>query len=97
MNVDGAFKGERTGVGVIIKDEEGWICHSYGKNFRRSYYKDAHAELLAIWKGIEFAKELGLSNIWIESNCAPILRRIKEDKEEPPSIGTYYKDCSRWV
>lgn len=35
-----------------------------------------HAELMAIWKGMELAKDLGLPKVIVESNCAPVVHKI---------------------
>lgn len=88
------IQGREGGIGVIIRVKKGGFVTVMVENLV-GVTGAAHAKVLAIWKDIEFAKKYALSNIWIESNYAPIVRRIKEEKEVPLSIGTYYKNCPR--
>lgn len=83
--VDGAFKGEQAGAGVIIRDETGGVIAVMAVRLH-GITEAAHAETLAIWKGIELARELLLPSIIVELDCGLIVRRIKEGKEDLSSL-----------
>lgn len=56
ISVDGAFKQYSMGAGIIIQDAVGKVRAAI-KCRLRGIVNASHAKILAIWKGIEFARE----------------------------------------
>lgn len=57
QNYDGAFKGDREGVGVVVRDHEGDVLASMAYNLLGMVYA-TQVEMQAIWQAIQLAQEL---------------------------------------
>lgn len=69
--MDGAYKGDLAGGGLIIQDGQDKFCIAMAANIH-GVTNASHAEFIAFWKGVEMTKELGLSKVVFKSDCAPI-------------------------
>ncbi|KAI5673671.1 hypothetical protein M9H77_14035 [Catharanthus roseus] len=70
VSVDGAFKSNGAGAGVVVRDDVGEITATTA--MRLHGIKDAnHAEIMALWSGVILARELMFSNLIIEPDCSP--------------------------
>lgn len=69
--VDGAFKRELAGAGVIIRDAEGDVLAAMAAGLH-GVTEAGHAEILGIWGGMELANESMITNSVIESNCSTV-------------------------
>lgn len=56
------------GVGVMIRDEQGGVLASMECGLR-GIIDASYAELMAIWKGINLARETLVPRIIVESDC----------------------------
>lgn len=60
--MDGAFKSNGAGAGVVIRDNVGEITATTA--MRLHGIEDAnHAEIMALWSGVILARELMFSNL----------------------------------
>ncbi|KAI5672028.1 hypothetical protein M9H77_12392 [Catharanthus roseus] len=59
---------EVAGVGVMIRDEQGGVLASMECGLR-GIIDASYAELMAIWKGINLARETLVPRIIVESDC----------------------------
>lgn len=74
--MDGAFKGNKAGIGVVIMDHVGEVVATMAANLQ-GVVEAAQTEKLAIWNGIQLAKDLLLYRFPIESDCATVINKIK--------------------
>ena len=86
VNVDGAFKEGKIGIGIIVRDDVGDLIASMAAP-ANSIYDPKHLETLAVAKGIEFANDLALTSYCIELDCLEIVNRIRSKTEDLSDIG----------
>ncbi|KAI5672569.1 hypothetical protein M9H77_12933 [Catharanthus roseus] len=75
VGVDGAFKGNKAGIGVVIMDHVGEVVATMAANLQ-GVVEAAQTEKLAIWNGIQLAKDLLLYRFPIESDCATVIEEF---------------------
>lgn len=55
------------------------------------------AEAKEIWYGLFFAKDLGITNLWIESDSEILVKCLNEDSTPPWSIEYIYNDIASYI
>jgi ribonuclease HI len=88
INSDGAtFDGGRgAGMGVVIRDHAGSFTAGFSCRTDGSFSAEV-VEILAIQEGCLLARDLGLSNIIVESDAQAILQAIQAGRFEGPCTG----------
>ncbi|XP_075669676.1 uncharacterized protein LOC142639367 [Castanea sativa] len=87
VNVDGAIfpKSKQSGVGVIVRDEEGNVIAAMSRKLRLPL--DAlETEAKALEIGMEFAKEVGLRDVVFEGDSQLIINVVRGIGEAKASI-----------
>ncbi|KAI3474487.1 hypothetical protein Pfo_029397 [Paulownia fortunei] len=76
LNTDGAAKGEtgQAGAGGVIRDHLGNVAVAYFEFIGNQ--NSIHAEIFALVKGLELAKGLGISNLWIEMDAQTVINLV---------------------
>ena len=59
INVDAARTPEEVGIGVIVRDDEGQIMAAFAERIGKTSSAE-FSEILAVIKGLEWAKEVGI-------------------------------------
>ncbi|MBA0577045.1 hypothetical protein Golob_023851, partial [Gossypium lobatum] len=65
INVDAAIEEGKLGLGVIVKDEDGFVLGGYGY-VKDMTFNSEWAEMMAIEEGVSLAKSLNLYNNLIQ-------------------------------
>jgi ribonuclease HI len=93
VNSDGAFSKENNhgGGGVIVRDHHG--AHIACASHFFPYVDDPErAELLACRKGVRLAKELGVSRINLEMDCAGAVSKLNHQELDRSAHGPLVED-----
>ncbi|KAI5672750.1 hypothetical protein M9H77_13114 [Catharanthus roseus] len=86
--MDGAYKPDTAGEGVIIKDHDGDVRTTMAMHLPG--IKDAnHAEIIEIWCGLDLAKELLYSNLIIESDCSLLVYKLQGKSPDCFELGHF--------
>ena len=75
VNVDGAFKDDRAGIGAIIRDAAGNIMATMAAPMQ-AVYSPQLLKALAILKGIELAHDTALKNFCIDSDYLGVVNSV---------------------
>ena len=78
VNFDGAVFGElnKSGVGVVIRDNNGTILGSCSEKLSQAY-KAEETEALAARKALMFAHELGFQRVILEGDALGLIQALK--------------------
>ncbi|KAI3457760.1 hypothetical protein Pfo_014423 [Paulownia fortunei] len=76
LNTDEAAKGQagQAGVGGVFRDHLGYVILAF-QDFIE-IQNSIFAEVFALHRGLEHAKEQGMTNIWIELDAQPVIQLI---------------------
>ncbi|KAA3488631.1 reverse transcriptase [Gossypium australe] len=86
INVDAAFVEERMGLGVIVRDEDGFVLGGYGST-KDSVVNSDWAKIMAIEEGVILAKKMNLKKVHFESDNANIVNKINRKRRDITFIG----------
>ncbi|XP_075088206.1 uncharacterized protein LOC142170247 [Nicotiana tabacum] len=78
LNIDGAFYKAtlEVGLGEVFRNKDGeWIFGYYKSTYASSVM---HCELMALHKGLKFARHLGLCNIEVETDSTDTILSLNE-------------------
>ena len=78
VNVDGAFKEGKAGVGVVIRDTVGDLIATMAAPVP-GVQDPQFLEAVAIAKGIELANDIALTGYSIESDCLEVVSKVKNE------------------
>ncbi|CAN4092314.1 unnamed protein product [Withania somnifera] len=79
LNTDGSIDRKRAGLGGLLRDDEGVpICACVSEVPCDDIFL---VELLAIWRGLTLALNIGIKIIWVESDSMSAVKAI--NKEQP--------------
>lgn len=89
VNIDGAVFAcqNATGVGVLIRDEEGNIIGAFSKKFW-ALLKVVEIEAEAVEVGLQFAKDLSIQDFILEGDSLLVINALKELSPPPSSVAT---------
>ena len=78
VNFDGAVFGElnKSGVGVVIRDNNGTILGSCSEKLSQAY-KAEETKALAARKALMFAHELGFQRVILEGDALGLIQALK--------------------
>ena len=89
INFDGAVFSEsnQSGVGVVIRDNNGAVLASYSEKIHQTYKPD-EVEVLATLKAVTFARESGFRNVILEGDSLRLITALKstEGSLSPTSL-----------
>ena len=77
INVDGAYKDSRGGIGILVCDQMGDII-AVASIPMQSLTGPEHAEIEAVLKALDFACELDLPRFVLESDCTAIVQAVHQ-------------------
>ncbi|KAK2641436.1 hypothetical protein Ddye_023199 [Dipteronia dyeriana] len=63
------------GVGIVIRDRSGWVMGSSAQRIQACFTPQI-AEAIAILRGIEFARDMGLLPVVVESDALGVVKHI---------------------
>lgn len=89
LNVDGAFDEARSigACAVVVRDENGILLTGSTKKF--PYCSPMFAEALAVREAFLVADSLGVSEAYLESDCAEVVRCCHGASPPPPPRGKF--------
>ncbi|KAL0355619.1 UNVERIFIED_CONTAM: hypothetical protein Sradi_4008800 [Sesamum radiatum] len=81
LNMNGASKGNLgiSGTGGFLRDKLGQVIFAFQEHL--GIATNIHAELRAIYRGMNLSIEKGLYNIWIETDALAIIKLISTPKQ----------------
>ncbi|KAK5846907.1 hypothetical protein PVK06_003208 [Gossypium arboreum] len=94
IKVDVTIDDERMGLGVIVRDGDGFVLGGYGSIKARAFNSD-WVEIMAIEEGVTLAKNMNLKKVHFESNNANIVNKINGKGQDIVFIGLRAKDVFR--
>ena len=86
MNIDGAFKEDKGGIGVVIRDSKGELIATMAEPINK-VVEPKLLEALAVAKGIDFANDLALTGYSLEMDCLEVVNRVNNTDEDLSVIG----------
>ncbi|KAK3224581.1 hypothetical protein Dsin_004443 [Dipteronia sinensis] len=94
VNTDAALDvgGRKTGIGLIIRNCFGEVIASSAQPVLAGY-SHIVAEALAIFKGLQFARDTGLVPCCIESNAQVVVNLINSNNVPLADVGIILADC----
>ncbi|CAL5398418.1 unnamed protein product [Camellia sinensis] len=99
VNFDGAMfmRQKACGVGVVIRDHNGVPIAALSEKIPQWIEVDC-IEAIAAVKALDFAAELGLTNIHLEGDSLTVVKAMREDGHLSASFGHFLQyaiDCSK--
>ncbi|XP_065630298.1 uncharacterized protein LOC136067864 [Quercus suber] len=93
VNFDGAVfdDANKSGVGVVIRDSYGDVLASCSEKILQAY-KAKVTEVLAAWKALSFAHELGFQNVILEGDALHLIQALKSQKQSLCPLGLLVED-----
>lgn len=91
INVDVAVNNFGTGLGIIIRDSNGFVLKGRGI-FKERAVNSEWAELNALFEGIGLARCLNLNKVNLEMDCASIVNRVRKARAEITIFGHRIKE-----
>ncbi|KAK5817381.1 hypothetical protein PVK06_022305 [Gossypium arboreum] len=79
------------GLGIIVRDEYGFVLGGYGCTKEKSFNSD-WAEIMAIEEGIFLAKKMNIKKVLFESDNANIVNNINSKGQDITFIGQRAND-----
>ncbi|KAE8689860.1 E3 ubiquitin-protein ligase UPL1-like isoform X1 [Hibiscus syriacus] len=87
LNTDGSIVRGYSGFGGLLRDHQGKpLCGFVTRSFQDNIFL---VELLAVWRGIMLALDLGVSVIWIESDSLSVVKTLNREQSYDPKIDRY--------
>lgn len=78
LNTDGSIDRKRAGLGGLLRDDEGVpLCACVSEVPCKDIFL---VELLAIWRGLTLALNIGIKMIWVESDSMGAVNAINKEK-----------------
>jgi len=93
LNTDGASKGNpgpARGGGVLRDDKGDW---KWGFTMNMGHCSSMKAELKAVLKGLQVAKERGVQKLWIKSDSCVLVGMLRGELKTHPAYGVVIKQC----
>jgi len=93
LNTDGASKGNPglAGCGGVLRDDRGeW---QWGFAMNMGFCSSIKAELMAVLKGLQVAKDRGVQKLWIKSDSRVHVGMLLGDYKANPEHGVLIKHC----
>ena len=89
INVDGAVFGAQkaAGIGILVRDAEGRVIGACSKKIKAPLGA-VEVEAKALEAGIQFAKDLLIHDILLESDSLILINVLKELAPPPASVAT---------
>ncbi|MBA0810516.1 hypothetical protein Gohar_002504, partial [Gossypium harknessii] len=81
INFDVTVFNNKTCFGVIVCDSNGFVLGG-GGDFKEEDMTVEWAELYAFEEGLKIARSLNIANAIFETNCASLVNRVKNHKED---------------
>ena len=96
INFDRAIFSEsnQSGVGVVIRDNNGAVLASCSEKIHQAYKPDK-VEALAALKAVTFAHELGFGNAILEGDSPGLIKALKSTESSPSPTGLLVDDVKR--
>jgi ribonuclease HI len=94
LNVDatGPIEGDKWGISVVVRDNEGVVVGA--SSWQVFSLPDSEAaEALAMWKGLEFAKDMSFLNLITESDASNVVLALNAHQQSPNYVGSIIRDC----
>nr|KJB30735.1 hypothetical protein B456_005G157700 [Gossypium raimondii] len=91
INVDVAVKKRGTGLGIIIRDSNGFVLRDRGM-FKDRVVNSEWAELDAMIEGISFARSLNLNKVNFEMDCTSVVNRVRKARADITFFGHRIKE-----
>ena len=90
INFDGAvFSGEnKSGIGVVIRDNLGFVIASCSKKLRQAY-NSSKVEALAAARALSFAADIGINKAILEGDSLEFIKALSEYDTTLSSIGPW--------
>ncbi|XP_016704723.1 uncharacterized protein [Gossypium hirsutum] len=86
INVDVAIEEGKMGLGVIIKDEDGFVLGGYGC-VKDLTFNSEWAEMMTIEEGVSLAKSLNLKRVQFEFDSSNIVNKINRRDQDIRFLG----------
>ena len=93
VNFNGAVFGElnKSGVGVVIRDNNGAVLVSCSEKLTQAY-KAEETETLAARKALMFAHELGFQRVILEGDALGLIQALKSQEQNLSPLGSLVED-----
>ena len=93
INFDGAVfsKGKFSGVGAVIRDENGLVLGSCSKHLPQAY-SAVEVEALAAATALALAEDLGMTRVILEGDSLVIIKALREEEQFLSPIGLLLED-----
>lgn len=86
---------KKMGAGIIVRDSRGMVCAALRKTFQ-SLQEPVVGEGMAALAAVEFCKEIGLQEIWLEGDSLLIIKALKDQADSWSRYGHIIADI-QWV
>lgn len=92
INFDAAWSSNKAGVGFIARDTKGFM-HGGGMFLMQDVASAAWAEAECFLRSLEWARRKILSRVIFEGDCAAIINRITNKREDIIAMGFLLRQC----
>ena len=96
INFDGAvfFKDKFSGVGAVIRDENGLVLGSCSKHLPQAY-SAVEVEALAAATALALAEDLGMQRVILEGDSLVIIKALREEEQFFSPVGLLLEDVRK--
>ncbi|KAL5776794.1 hypothetical protein ACOSP7_009720 [Xanthoceras sorbifolium] len=93
INLDAAldFKHKRVGFGIVIRDCHGQVVAALAQRYPLLVSVEV-AEAMAIFRGLQFATEMGIGPLVMESDASTLISLIKVENPPLSDVGLVISD-----
>ena len=94
INFDGAifFCENKSGIGVVIRDNLGFVIASCSKKLQQAY-SSSEVKTLAAATALSFAADIGINKAILEGDSLEVIRALSQDATTLSSIGPWIEDA----
>ena len=94
LNVDttSPIEGDKWGIDAVVRDNEGVVVD--GSSWRVFSLPDSEVtKVLAMRKGLKFAKDMSFLNLIAKSNASNVVLALNAHQQSPNYVGSIIRDC----
>ncbi|XP_040951260.1 uncharacterized protein [Gossypium hirsutum] len=96
LNVDASVNANKTSLGIIVRDLDGFILSGKALFINR-VVNSKWTELDAFLEGIRLAQSLNLDKVIFETNCAYIVNHFCKHKDDITIFGYHIKEARKML